>query len=358
MSDESVIRQERTEFYVGLFIVVGLAIMATLIWQFGSVTDHFRPSYNLQVVLPDATGLVDGAPVRLSGVNIGTVQSRRFLDNYGGIELSLNIYQEYQIPENSKIAISTSGLMGDKFISVTQPVKATGNYIAEGSTIKADGVDLMADLTARAASLSDQMAMVLEELDSAVSETRVVVGNLTSVSEKFDLKVMSEANVGNFTTTIEKLSETTDNLSVASGKLAPLIDESKITVQAAAEPFEEAKAMIAKLDATISQLNPAIAELEPTVKDLRKTINNANEAIEKVVEGDGLAGALISDEELKSDIKSLIANLEKHGILGYKKGREKDDATEDDPPRSSSSSSEDSSSSGSGRWGMFRSGKR
>lgn len=354
MSDESVIRKEKTEFYVGLFIVVGIAIMGTMIWQFGSVTDSFRPKYELKVVLPDATGVIDGAQVRLAGVTIGKVNSRNFLENYRGIELNLEIYEEYQIPAKSDFTSATSGLMGDSYIKIIPPKKATGDYIEPGSTVSGDGTDLVADLSERATVLSDQMSMVLSELDSAVSETRVVVENLTSVSEKFDQKIMSQQNVGNFDSTMAKLSETTDNLALASGKLAPLIDESKKTVETAAEPFEEATAMIAKLDKAIDELGPALEELGPTIKDLRETVNNANEAIENISEGDGLIAALISDEDLKTDIKSLIANLEKHGVLGYKKGKERNDAFEekknDEPVRSNSSNSE----AGAKSWGLFR----
>ena len=359
MSDENVIRSEKTEFYVGLFIVAGLAIMGTLIWQFGSVTDRFRPRYELNVLMTDATGIIDGGGVRLGGMKVGHVKSRKFMEGYRGVELILEIYDEFQIPEKSEFTIATSGLMGDKYINIIPPKRPTGGLIAKGSTIDGGGADLMTEMTERAAALSDQMSMVLEELDSAVSETRVVVENLTSVSEKFDLKVLSDGNISNFTATIDKLSQTTDNLANASGKLAPLIDESKKTVETAAEPFEEAKVMIAKLDASISKLDPAIAELEPTIKDLHKTINRANDAIEKITKGDGLASALLSDKELKDDIKSLVANLEKHGVIGYKKGKEKADASDDKPGTSSASSNSSGSNSSNGnRWGMFRGGKR
>tara|TARA_R110002096_G_scaffold4501_6_gene21108 strand:+ start:40338 stop:41408 length:1071 start_codon:yes stop_codon:yes gene_type:complete len=354
MSDESVIRTEKTEFYVGLFIVVGIAIMGTMIWQFGSVTDSFRPKYGLKVVLPDATGVIDGAQVRLAGVTIGKVKSRNFLESYRGIELNLEIYEEYRIPANSDFTSATSGLMGDSYIKIIPPRKTTGAYIEPGSTVSGEGSDLVADLSERATELSDQMSMVLSELDSAVRETRVVVENLTSVSEKFDQKIMSQQNVGNFNSTIEKLSETTDNLALASGKLAPLIDESKKTVETAAEPFKEATVMIAKLDKAIEELEPAFEELGPTISDLRTTVKNANKAIEDISEGDGLIAALISDEELKNDMKSLIANLEKHGVLGYKKGKERNEATgkkrEDEPAEESTSNSE----AGANRWGLFR----
>ncbi len=357
MQDETVIRRERTELYVGLFIVAGLAMLGAMIWQFSSITDRFRPSYDLTITLPDATGVIINAPVRLAGVNVGKVKSRAFTENFRGIQIGLEIYDEFRIPEKSEFSSSTSGLMGDNYIKVVPPDRPTGKYIAKGATIDGGGADLISDLTSRATALSDQMAMVLGELDSAVRETRVVVENLTSVSEKFDRKVMSEGNVGNFDATMEKLSETTDNLAVASEKLAPLIDESKNTVKTAAEPFEEAKEMIAKLDESIEKINPAFEELEPTIKDLRETINKANEAIDQITKGDGLIAAIIADEELKGDVKSLIANLEKHGVLGYKKGRERDDASETKKASvgaKTDTSSGGASNSGASRWGMFR----
>jgi len=331
MSDSSVIRREKTELYVGLFVIVGLAIMGLLIWQFGRISDKFNERYEVFLRLPDATGLVLGAEVRFSGQRVGYISERQLLDDYSGVRLKLDIFKKFTIPEASEFTISTSGLMGDKFINIIPPEQPTEVAIKPGAEIYGTGTDVVGDLTAR-------VEQILDKLDVAVDETRIVVANVTSVTEKLDRGIMSESNVENISTTLSQLNLTTENLSSASSKLSPLLDEAQVTVKTAAEPFDRATEMIEKLD--------------PTVEELRSTVKNANRAIEKITDGDGVTGALISDAELREDLESFVANLEEHGILGYKGGKKRNDAYEDDDSSSSGSDSKDDDDRRG--WGPFR----
>ena len=51
-------------------------------------------------------------------------------------------------------------------------------------------------------------------------------------------------------------------------------------------------------------------------------------AIEKVDNGEGTLGALISDKELKEDVQGFVKNLKSKGILRYK-----DEETPEEDPR-------------------------
>jgi len=163
----------------------------------------------------------------------------------------------------------------------------------------------------RATTLADKMDTVLEELDMVVKESRKVVGNLNSVTEKIDQQVMSEENVSNVSKTIEKLRESTDNLATATEKLEPLLEASHETVVAASKPFE--------------RMDAAIVKLEPALDDLRATVRNANLVMADIKNGEGVAGAILSDSKLRADLTSFVENLEAHGILGYKKGKKASD---------------------------------
>jgi hypothetical protein len=69
----------------------------------------------------------------------------------------------------------------------------------------------------------------------------------------------------------------------------------------------------------------ALAELEPTVKELHATIEQIHTAADQVTNGDGPVPALLTSSELRSNLESLVANLEQHGILGYKRGKNKEE---------------------------------
>lgn len=317
MSDASVISRERTELYVGLFVAVGLAIMGTLIWNFSGIRDSMVPRYNLYVLLPDASGVLDGGAVKFRGTKIGFVKEKRFMDDLSGVLVTLDIFQKYEVPEESQFTIVTSGLMGDRYIDIVPPDRLTGRMIkpnTPNNPIDNTGADLMTELKKRAAMLADKMDTVLDELDLVVKESRSVVSNLNSVTEKIDQQVMSEENIGNVSKTIEKLRASTDNLATATEQLEPLLQASQETVVAAAKPFE--------------RMDAAIVKLEPALDDLRATVRNANLVMADIKNGEGVAGAILSDSKLRADLTSFVENLEAHGILGYKKGKKASDAEE------------------------------
>src|SRR3989441_5236259 len=66
-----------TELRVGLFVLVGMFILAIAIFYVTTGTGIWVPKYRLRTYLPEVEGLTIGAPVRLNGVEIGNVDSIR-----------------------------------------------------------------------------------------------------------------------------------------------------------------------------------------------------------------------------------------------------------------------------------------
>ncbi len=57
------------ETRVGIFLLFGIGIICTLILFFGEVKDVFKPTYSLTVKFPNASGLLKGSDVFLSGAH-------------------------------------------------------------------------------------------------------------------------------------------------------------------------------------------------------------------------------------------------------------------------------------------------
>src|SRR5437899_12879038 len=72
-----------TELRVGLFVLVGLLVLAVGIFY---VTGYgfLGAKYRLYAYLPEVPGLANGAPVRLDGVAGGNVQASRIMPRKSG----------------------------------------------------------------------------------------------------------------------------------------------------------------------------------------------------------------------------------------------------------------------------------
>jgi phospholipid/cholesterol/gamma-HCH transport system substrate-binding protein len=319
MADENVIRREKTELLVGLFILVGMAIMGALIWQFGKISDRLGERYQISLRLDDASGIVEGSSVRFGGTKIGFVQKKDPRMDFSGIVLTLDLDSTYRIPKGSKFTVTTSGLMGDRYISVAPPSTPTPDKIEPGALVEGFVDDPVKEIQASVMDLSTRANVVLAELDQAITDSQVVVANFTKISEKINDQMLSDANLDNFANALDKISLTTDNLNKASAKLEPLIEDSRTTVKNANKPFETA-------DKAMADLKPTIEELHTAVKRAESTLALANKAIQEITHGNGTMAALISNKDMARDLESFSANMEKYGILGYKRGKKKEDA--------------------------------
>src|SRR5439155_22601442 len=116
-------RHERgLEFKVGIFVFVGLAMVGALLVQFGRLGEGFKTYYALTGRFDDASGLLKGTDVLLSGARIGKVaDGPRLVREGGGVAGPLNIYDYVKVPEGSKFTVGSSGLLGDRFVNVTIP---------------------------------------------------------------------------------------------------------------------------------------------------------------------------------------------------------------------------------------------
>src|SRR5271156_1543487 len=103
------------ETKVGIFLMLGIGLICTLIIIFGEVPDLFKPTYALTVEFPDASGLLKGSDVYLAGATIGKVTSDpKYIPDTQEVEVHLKIDQSVQIRQDASYMIGDSGLLGDR----------------------------------------------------------------------------------------------------------------------------------------------------------------------------------------------------------------------------------------------------
>ena len=110
--------------------------------------------------------------------------------------------------------------------------------------------------------------------------------------------------------------------------LRPTIDEIRAAVSEVRETNQVAQGVIAGVEPKLEGVPDLVSSLEETANKATVAIDKASVAIEKVDNGEGTLGALISDKELKEDVQGFVKNLKSKGILRYK-----DEETPEEDPR-------------------------
>lgn len=140
--------REKTDFWVGLFILLGGVALVFLALRAGNLSSFsFAPTYQVQAHFDNLGGLKVRAPVKSSGVVVGRVSSISFDNQRYQAVITLALEQGFEFPKDSSASILTSGLLGEQYIGLTPGGDET--MLADGSQVQ-----------------YTQSAVVLEELIS------------------------------------------------------------------------------------------------------------------------------------------------------------------------------------------------
>jgi phospholipid/cholesterol/gamma-HCH transport system substrate-binding protein len=125
------------ELSTGLFVLLGFAALLFLTTQLTSrgVALGSGGSYELIARFEDVGGLKAGAPVAMSGVTVGRVESIGYDSTEYKAVVKLRIDKAYdRIPDDSDAAIFTAGLLGGQYVGIGPGGSET--YFRDGGQIQ------------------------------------------------------------------------------------------------------------------------------------------------------------------------------------------------------------------------------
>lgn len=272
------------ELKVGIFVAVGLAILAALVVEFGRLGEGFQKYYGVTVHFEDASGLLKSSDVLMGGAKIGEVADQpRLVRNEPGVDVPLRIYDYAKIPTGTAFVVGSSGLLGDRFVQLTPPRGEPKSYIAKNSRIEGAREKGISDLT--------------KEGSALVSDLRGAVAKIDTAVDRLNTQALSQENMEHLKATFADLNKTSATL---------------------AESSEKIDGVIAKAGDTLDSTKAAADKLQLAMVDARVTIQSAGKAVNKATSGNGPLALLLTNEEVANNLRALIANLRAHGILFYR----------------------------------------
>ena len=105
-----------TQFIVGIFALAGVAALVFLSLRLGRLELFPAPGYTLYANFDTIAGLKTGDQVEIAGVKVGKVTAVALEENRAHVTLRIN--QGVEIDNDAFAAVKSSGIIGDKFISI------------------------------------------------------------------------------------------------------------------------------------------------------------------------------------------------------------------------------------------------
>lgn len=168
---------------LGLFATIGLALLIACLFYLGQQKNLFGQTVRLRVSFTNVAGLKEGNNVRLGGIDIGTVEKIRLIN-----DTSVMVYMAVKgdvtkfIKRDAVITISTEGLMGDKVLVIIpgdpqSPVATENDVLASMPAIKTD--DILSSLK-NSAENAEKITSDLAEISHKLNKGRGIVARLIS----------------------------------------------------------------------------------------------------------------------------------------------------------------------------------
>ena len=334
MPDE---RRYGLQLRIGAFILVALGVFLAIVYLLGARARYFESKYDLVAEFTEVGGLIEGATVRLAGVQIGRVTSVILPPQPGGkVRVTMTVARRFQdrIRRNSEAYLSTQGLLGDKIVEITmgspealplgpgQPLASQDPQ--EMSRIFAEGAGTLKSInelvsTLRAAADRLDKGGAFDDIGAAARSARRITGEVEKGKGWLHVLVYEEPEA---LRRLNGLLGSTQQLiaRAASG-------ESALGVLLSKDSGKSARALLAALDALSRAasspgpgdgLLPALLfdpEYRPVARDLQVLAKNFRDVSEKLARGEGLLGGLLQGEgagsmaEAGADFRAALANL-------------------------------------------------
>jgi phospholipid/cholesterol/gamma-HCH transport system substrate-binding protein len=282
-----------SELKIGILSVVAITLVAFVILMLTGTGGFFWQRYWLKAQFKDVPGLKAGAPVRVAGVEVGTVKGIDFVGDRVEVRFQVSKTMMPRITTQSVASLGSLSLLGQTTIDVTpalgaQPIPEWG-YVHSGP---APGQ--LADVATSASEGLQEATTLLREM----RQGKGTLGRLFS-----DPKLYQDMD-----RLVATMGAVADNVQRSRGTAGKLVNDPAV--------YDSLRASLASLNGMLQNVNAGQGALGRLLKDDRlagsitATTGNLQDVTGKLNRGEGSAGKLLNDADLYNRLSGTATRLE------------------------------------------------
>ncbi|MFO7744767.1 MAG: MlaD family protein [Psychroflexus sp.] len=270
-----------------------LAIVAVALFIFGynflKGNNLFNTSRTFYAVYDDVEGLSKSASVTINGFQVGTVTEIDFMKS-GQLLVTMNLNDEFSFPKESVAKIYGGGLIGGKSMKIE--LDDDFSDIAKSGDTLQSAVDegLIELVNEKLTPLKDKISNAVVEVDSL----------LKSINYVLDMDTRN-----NLKKSIENLSGTLGSLNSSSSDIESVLKVNKDQINNSINKFSQTADNLSKFSDTLSQI-----ELNKIVQNADETISNLNKFSDKLNNGEGSISKLLNDDQFYLNLENATKEME------------------------------------------------
>ncbi len=264
------------QFRIGMFVIVaGLVLTMMIVW-FGESPSVFRDQVYLKVHYSEAPGVVEGVPVRKSGIRIGEVFSIEFDERPNepdGVIVTLALERRYPLRQGSTPKLNRS-LIGDVTVDMLPgsgpSLLPTSHSPALAPVIEGEIAPDPSKALAAATKAFESAGDTLKTINAAAAG----LAKLSKNADKLDGFLSSLAKAGDdvsrAATGIERF------IAANEGDVKPMLGHLRQISEKLDESIDQEtlKTGIARLSTAATRLDADLALIDPVIRDLGAPVNH------------------------------------------------------------------------------------
>jgi len=258
---------------LGIFIFVGTIFLVLTILLLGNKESLFVSTIKIKTYFDRVEGLKKGAPVRLSGYDIGSVSGINLAnDATGKVEVLMRIDEAYIkfIRIDSKASIETEGLVGKMLVTVT-PGSTDKEMVSEGSVIQSRAPINLAEI---------------------FQETNSIMINVKNFTKNF-ADIVLKVNNGE-------------------GSIGKLVNDDRL-YNSVAGVVSSANRSLNEITEKMKEISNMFTGLYGNMQNISSNIDVATKDVKGIVSdvrgGKGILGAMLNDTTSYDSVRTIINNF-------------------------------------------------
>jgi len=288
-------KTKRLEIKVGLFVLVGLVLLAVLLVQFSKSTSIFRGTYDLHLHTGSVGGIKPRAQVLLAGVEVGNVSGIKLAGDGKSVTINLSIYKDYPIFHDAQFVIQTAGILGDQYVSIV-PTANTQPTLTNDADVYCEQPFDLQEVARTAAGFIQRLDGTAKKLDAAVTDFKRVV--------------LNEQTLTNFAVAINNLRTVSEQAIGTVHGLDQLVATNSQQVNLAVSNIVYFSRQLNGLaDSADSLLATNGAQISVATKNITASTEMLKGVLSDVQAGKGLAGTILQNQALASNVQAIAGNL-------------------------------------------------
>ncbi len=294
-----------SQLKVGITVLVASITLGILILLMSGTGGLFTRKLTMRSYFDNAGGLRVGAPVRLSGVDVGNVAAIRIVSDpdkkLTPVEVTMKVNTKYHqnLHKDSVTSLSTAGVLGETYIDIDSS-QASGPEARDGDRLATRDTPDLQDVVRSSQG-------TLQNLDALLKRTDRIIAFIESGQGSVGKLIYDPTLYNRLASTINEFQGLVTQVSAGNGTIGKLLSSDEL--------YNKANATVDKLNLVIDDINAGKGTAGKLLKDptlynsANDTIANVKKLTDDINAGKGALGKLAKDQEFADKLQNTMNKL-------------------------------------------------